>query len=108
MNKTPDPIECGAILYSRQIQIWISEDKIVLQQINQKIHLFMRGDWGDIDENDKEKNLEVINGKNPSGVLMASYQLNDQRVFWIITNGYGRSSEGFNCCYTTILTPAEY
>lgn len=57
----------------------------------------VRGDWGDVDEDDKKSNdADVKRG----GRLLSAYKLNDGTRIWFITEA-DRS-------YTTILLPEEY
>ena len=55
-----------------------------------------RGDWGELDEHDREVNAEALAHGNR---LLSAYRHNDTRV-WIITEA-DRSS-------TTVLLPEEY
>lgn len=70
------------------------------------IERHLSGDWGDLEEEDKESNNEALENR---GRLLSSYNLpdeyksihyaNDEKI-WIITE-WDRS-------YTTILLPTEY
>ena len=55
-----------------------------------------RGDWGDVDEEDKEMNNKALEDGDR---LLSSYKCGDT-VFWIITEA-DRSA-------TTVLLPEEY
>ena len=57
----------------------------------------MNGDWGDLDEYDREQNERAV---GHGGRLMSRYSTRSGTVFWIITE-YDRS-------VTTILLPMEY
>ena len=57
----------------------------------------VRGDWGDVDDDDKQSNnVNIMRG----GRLLSAYKLNDGTRIWLITEA-DRS-------YTTILLPEEY
>lgn len=57
----------------------------------------MRGDWGDVDDEDKQANDQsVMDGTR----LLSAYRLSTGVSFWIITEA-DRSS-------TTLLLPEEY
>ena len=56
-----------------------------------------RGDWGDLDEEDRESNEQALVEGNR---LLSSYKARNGRRFWIITE-WDRS-------VTTILLPEEY
>ncbi len=61
------------------------------------LHRHLSGDWGDLDQEDKQRNDQAVtNGTR----LLSAYQLNDGTKIWIITEA-DRSA-------TTILLPEEY
>ena len=72
-------------------------DKLSELDVNVAINRHVIGDWGELDERDREENdLAVDHG----GRLMSRYNSRTGTVFWIITE-YDRS-------VTTILLPLEY
>ncbi len=72
-------------------------DKLSEMDVNKAINRHVIGDWGELDERDREENdLAVDHG----GRLMSRYNSRTGTVFWIITE-YDRS-------VTTILLPLEY
>ena len=73
----------------------------LLEQVNQSplefLSRHLRGDWGDLCQEDKTENeLSLKHGFR----LMSSYQVTDPEKIWIITEA-DRS-------LTTLLLPAEY
>ena len=73
------------------------DDKLSELDVNKAINRHVIGDWGELDERDREENdLAVDHG----GRLMSRYNSRTGTVFWIITE-YDRS-------VTTILLPLEY
>jgi hypothetical protein len=73
----------------------------LLEQVNRSpleyLSRHLRGDWGDLDQEDKTENeLSLKYGFR----LLSSYQLTDREKIWIITEA-DRS-------LTTLLLPAEY
>jgi|SRR5258708_36878318 len=73
----------------------------LLKQANQSplefLSRHLRGDWGDLCQDDKTENeLSLKNGFR----LMSSYQVTDTERLWIITEA--------DRTVTTLLLPAEY
>lgn len=73
----------------------------LLEQVNRSpleyLSRHLRGDWGDLDQEDKTENeLSLKNGFR----LLSSYQVTDTVKLWVITEA-DRS-------LTTLLLPAEY
>lgn len=67
------------------------------QEITAALRRHIRGDWGNLDEEDKEANETAL---KEGSRLLSSY-LSDQQVkFWIITE-HDRSA-------TTVLLPEDY
>lgn len=67
------------------------------RSIRAAIGRHLRGDWGDVSEDDwKENDNAVKNGER----VLSSYRAPDGTKFWIITE-WDRS-------YTTVLLPEEY
>ncbi|MFZ9315707.1 MAG: hypothetical protein ACO236_00340 [Candidatus Nanopelagicaceae bacterium] len=108
MITKPDPAQCGAIVMTSTIQGWIGENPSILEQVHNRLIQYLDGDWGLVDEDDWQANIDTIENPSPGGRLMGSYRLVDGRIIWIITDGYGRLEDGFECCYTTILSPDDY
>lgn len=104
----PEPINLGPILMTETVRDWTELDPTIAKQVGQNLSLYMEGDWGSIDEDDWQANIDTIKDPLPGGRLMGSYRLSDGRILWIITDGYGRFREGLDCCYTTILSPEDY
>lgn len=72
---------------------------LVRGQDDRLIPLLLRhltGDWGDLDEEDKQANEDAVMG---GGRVLSAYKVGDEKV-WVITEA-DRSA-------TTILTPDEY
>ena len=57
----------------------------------------VRGDWGDLDSEDKQANEDAL---KDGGRIFSSYRLADGTVLWVITEA-DRSS-------TCVLLPSEY
>lgn len=108
MISMPDPLALGPILYTKTVTDWVEETPFILEYIHTRLLQYMNGDWGDLDEDDWQMNIDTIQRKTPHGRLMGSYKIPDKRILWIITDGYGRQEEGIECCYTTILSPEDY
>ena len=67
-----------------------------MPKLNEIIARHQNGDWGDIDEEDKELNDMALSSESR---LLSSYSIDGHRI-WVITEA-DRSS-------TTILLPSEY
>lgn len=104
----PDSFCMGPIAMTMTIEDWIEEEAEVFNDIWGCVMRYLHGDWGNIDPGDWNLNIDTIKYRTPAGRLMGSYELSDGRTIWIITDGYGRQSEGVECCYTTILSPDDY
>lgn len=103
----PDQASMGPLLFTAGISA-LAEDSSTLANLSLKIDLYTSGDWGSIDEDDWQANLDTINSPHSGGTIMGAYKLyNDTRV-WIITTGYGNQHMGKDHCYTTVLLPEEY
>jgi hypothetical protein len=77
-----------------------------LDQSNQSSGVFLsrhlQGDWGDLDDEDKELNDHaVING----GRILSAYQIGNDIKVWIITEA---ADDNGNRMATTLLLPSEY
>lgn len=76
-----------------------AEEVFTPKEIQDCLTRHRKGDWGDLDENDKATNDAGLNKKAPRR-LMSVYKLDRERVMWIITEWHRR--------VTTILLPDEY
>jgi len=108
MITKPDPLALGPILYTQTVNRWVKEKPEILYRIHDYLVQYIDGDWGDLDEDDWQANIDTIRRKTPNGRLMGAYKLTDDKRLWIITDGYGMQDEGVSCCYTTILSPDDY
>ena len=108
MPTKPNRDQLGFLRFTATIDEWIQDRSDILAGIAQRIDLFTNGDWGDLDEEDWQSNLDTIKSPQPGGRLMGAYKLFDGRRIWIITDGYGNSHLGPDCCYTTVLSPDDY
>ncbi|MGA1713018.1 MAG: hypothetical protein ACO4CS_17175 [bacterium] len=108
MITRPDPICLGPILITDTIRSWIDENPGFADQVQLMLKLYYEGDWGQVDEDDWQANIDTIRDPLPGGRLMGSYRLSNREIVWIITDGYARYQEGLDCCYTTILSPDDY
>ena len=87
--------------------IGITNNKELTQEIINKFYTkHVCADWGDLPQEDKEQNMEVLKKEN-GGNIYSVYKYNNIK-FWIITSGYGNDPKNINMCYTTILLPSEY
>ena len=62
-----------------------------------------RGDWGDIDEADKQANQEAL---RTGARLMSAYTLPDGQKLWVITDA--EIDDNHHRQATTLLLPDEY
>jgi hypothetical protein len=104
----PDREALGLLVFSDTINEWVADHSEVLAAISRMVDLFTSGDWGDLDEDDWQCNIDTIQADEPGGRLMGAYKLPDGRRIWIITDGYGNQSLGPLYCYTTVLAPEDY
>ncbi len=66
------------------------------------IHRHVRGDWGEMDEEDKQSNDEaLINGSR----IFSGYQVTEDMRLWIITESLNEAGVRES---TTTLLPSEY
>lgn len=99
----------GPLMITPTVQEYATED-FSSQLVSRSITRFKSGDWGDLDEEDWEMNLDTIRAAeagNPGGRLMGAYQADGKRL-WIITSGYGNQALGQDYCYTVAMHPSEY
>ena len=77
-----------------------------LEKANQNISVFLsrhlRGDWGDLDEDDKLSNDDAV--RDGSRILSAYVLATGQRI-WLITEATGENGKRVA---TTALLPEEY
>lgn len=100
--------EClGALVFTPTISFRLENDFQFTADITNMIQLFRAGDWGDLDEEDYQCNVQTCKSKS-GGTLMGCYKTSDNTRIWIITSGYGQQSMGRDYCYTTVLFPEEY
>lgn len=103
----PDRNKLGLLVFSNLISSW-ADDSSVLAAISRRIDLYVQGEWGDLDEDDWQANIDTINSPESGGRLMGAYKLPKGERIWIITEGYGNQHMGVNYCCTTVLAPEEY
>ena len=98
--------QTGSIFTTQTVAKVIDETPLFATLCQVLLARHIQGDWGDLEEEDKESNNEALENR---GRLLSSYNLpdeyksihyaNDEKI-WIITE-WDRS-------YTTILLPSEY
>jgi hypothetical protein len=72
-------------------------------QITTLLDRHARGDWGDLDSEDKAANDDAA--RTGDGRLFSSYDTPDHGTIWIITNDIRGEGEG---PITTVLFPDDY
>ena len=87
----------GKLVVTRGIASKIQSNEQFAKQVVYFHGLYLRKDWGDISEDDKEMN--DINADSGIGSIMGAYETCEGRI-WIMTE-HDRS-------VTTILFPDEY
>ena len=90
-------MKLGRTVMTRGIAAKIAENEQFSKQVTYFMGLYMKGDWGNTSEDDKEMN--DLNLKSGVGSLMGAYNTCEGRI-WIMTE-HDRSA-------TTILFPSEY
>lgn len=94
--------EPGTVVCTMGVQQRIAEDPVLEEVFGGFLQRHLRGDWGDLDDEDKEMNDESLRmereGK-PADRLFSCYEYNGGRIY-IITE-WDRSA-------TTLLLPEEY
>ena len=90
-------MKLGKTVMTRGIADKIADNEQFAKQVTYFLGLYIKGDWGDTSENDKEMN--DLNLKSGVGSLMGAYNTCEGRI-WIMTE-HDRS-------YTTILFPDEH
>ncbi len=105
---TKPKLEClGALVWSFGVANRLENDCQFTADVTNMIQLFRSGDWGDLDEDDWEANIQTCKS-SLGGSLMGCYKTFDKTKIWIITSGYGHQNLGRDYCYTTVLFPEEY
>ena len=82
------------------------------------VERYINKDWGELPQDEKEMNDEIVNKANGSGRILANYKdACNGKDIWIMTYGYGLKKEDIpegaeytlnDCCNTTVLFPEEY
>lgn len=90
--REPDKFEPGRFLATKGAQAALS-----LDEIGDAFTRHLRGDWGNLDPEDREQNERALIA---GGRLFSAYTSDSGTRFWIITEA-DRSA-------TTILLPSEY
>jgi hypothetical protein len=104
---TPDFPSLGALVFSRGVAARSEADAVFCDSVSYRLQLFRNGDWGDIDEENWDQNVQTCK-QAIGGQLLGQYKLPDGSRIWILTVGYARQILGHDYCYTTILFPDEY
>ena len=107
MLTKPDMGCCGPLIWTAGIESRCLSDDQFFHDIGKLTTLFLEGDWGTVDEDDWQQNIETCKAES-GGTLMGAYKTFDNTRIWIITSGYGQQHYGRDYCYTTILFPEEY
>jgi hypothetical protein len=97
MKDTEKKFKLGDVVMTNGLKTMIERETLVPQYIIK--HLLTRhvtGDWGDVDDEDKQTNNDGVDNGNR---LVSSYTVSGEKV-WIITEA-DRST-------TTLLLPEEY
>lgn len=92
--------ELGQLVITRGIADQIEENKDFAEFVRKSLQSYIRCDWGDLCEDDREQNDMAV--KNGDDRILAAYIPQDypNQKIWIITE-WDRS-------VTTILFPSEY
>ena len=84
----------GQLVMTRGVNDLLAEDKAFAKFVTESLNRHVKGDWGELgDEDKKENELSLIR-------LLSSYESGELPKIWIITEA-DRSA-------TTILFPEEY
>ena len=88
----------GNIYFTEGVSTWIgNEPTRNVSRVHNAINRYVRGDWGNMDDEDIETNHEaLLYGMR----LMGVYDVDAEEDLWIITNA--------DRLGTTILWPSEY
>lgn len=93
-------------MFTSGISCRMESDSQFTDDLSKIIEQYRSGDWGQVDEEDWQTNIDTC--KSKGGSLMGCYKTFDQTRIWIITSGYGNQRYGRDYCYTTVLFPEEY
>ena len=85
----------GRVVMTHGVAEWVSESPEI-RNLFPLLDRHIRGDWGELDEEDIQTNNEALTLNNR---ILSSYTLDGEKI-WIITE-WDRSS-------TTVLFPSEY
>ena len=94
--KRTSKFELGRLLMTRGVNDLVAQNEKFAKFVWDSLKRHARGDWGDLDEEDKREN-EYSLDKNLR--LLSAYKKDEQKI-WIITES--------NRSATTILFPEEY
>ena len=107
------PAEFGSIVTTPDVDSYIKEDfDNNIMEILSLLKRHIIFDYGILSEEDKKLNEKTRKEKDGDRIH-SSYKLKNNKVIWIITNGYyqhalNRQFKTSNYCYTTVLFPNEY
>ena len=87
----------GQVLITRGLNELISENSRLEFFIYHCLKRHQMGEWGDLDDEDKELNNEAV---ETGERIFSSYNFTSEITIWIITE--------WDRKYTTILLPEEY
>lgn len=90
-------MKLGRTVMTRGIADTIADNEQFAKQVTYFMGLYMKGDWGDTSEDDKE--INDLNLKSGVGSLMGAYNTCEGRIR--IMTEHDRSA-------TTIMFPSEY
>jgi hypothetical protein len=107
MLTKPNLQNLGPLIWTAGVESRCLTDEQFFRDIGNIVTLYMSGDWGSIDEDDYESNLETCRNKD-GGTIMGCYKTFDNTRIWVITSGYAQQHMGRDYCYTTVLFPEEY
>ncbi|MFJ4346324.1 hypothetical protein [Pseudomonas sp. NPDC089401] len=91
---TKPKFRLGTLLFTQAIHRLFQDDKIDLVPL---LHRHVRGDWGEVDNEDKQLNDRALNTHHR---LFSAYDVAPHYRVWIITDA-DRSA-------TTVLLPEDY
>lgn len=94
-----EKIELGQTVMTRGIAIKTSADWTFKKFVGDSLHKFMRKDFGDISEEDKQTNEDALEN---GGMVMGAYSQWETKI-WIM-----RDPDGNGSFVTTVLFPNEY
>ena len=87
----------GRTLMTQGVATLCAEEQSFQEFVASSIARHIKGDWGDMCQEDKEANDEAV---TTGGRLMSAYEQSPTRKVWVITE-WDRSA-------TTVLFPDEY